>query len=54
MKPLLADIPTSQILTEIAKQQAIQKTHPTTSAKWMAASNVLAPLFREMARREPS
>ena len=41
-------------LAQIEKLQAIQKTHPTNSSAWMQASEMLAPLFAEMASLDRS
>ena len=38
-----------QVLSQITELQSIQKTHPPTSSAWMVASELLAPLFKEMA-----
>ena len=42
---------TNEIMNQIEALQAIQKTHPPTSSAWMQASELLAPLFAEMASR---
>ena len=39
------------ILGLIAQLQEIQKTHQYNSSAWQQASEMLAPLFKEMARR---
>ena len=38
----------SQIRAEIARLQAIQKTHAPTTSAWMTASELLQPLFSQM------
>ena len=40
-----------QILGLIAQLQEIQKTHYWKAPAWQQASEMLAPLFQEMARR---
>jgi hypothetical protein len=45
---------TENILRQIEQLQAIQKTHRTTDSAWEVAGELLAPLFEEMARREPA
>ena len=37
-------------LSKIEELQSIQKTHPPTSSAWMQASEMLVPLFAEMAK----
>ena len=39
----------SQIREQIAKLQAIQKTHKPSSSAWIVASELLEPLFAQMA-----
>jgi hypothetical protein len=46
----------TDVLSQIEQLQAIQKTHPPISSAWMQASEMLEPLFAEMAwieRNEP-
>lgn len=45
-------MPTSEIEAQIAELQAIQKTHHHSQPAWQTASEMLAPLFAEMARRQ--
>ena len=45
--------PESEILAEIAALQEIQKTCHYTAPKYQVASDMLDPLFAEMARRHP-
>lgn len=40
-----------ELLRAIAALQAIQSRNAPTSAKWQKASEFLAPMFAEMARR---
>lgn len=42
----------SFLLKMIETLQGIQKTHRHTDSAWMQASELLAPLFAEMARRQ--
>ena len=42
---------TDDLLARIEVLQNIQATHPPTAKAWQTASELLAPLFREMARR---
>ena len=44
---------TAEILREIEQLQEIQKTHAPSTPAWQTASELLAPLFAEMAKREP-
>lgn len=39
----------SFLKARIAELQEIQKTHPSTSFAWMQSSELLEPLFAEMA-----
>jgi hypothetical protein len=43
---------TEGILSQIEKLQAVQKGHPMSHKAWQTASELLAPLFQEMARRQ--
>lgn len=43
---------TEQILAEIEQLQAVQKGHPPAHKAWQTASELLAPLFQEMAKRQ--
>ena len=43
---------TQQLIDAIEALQEIQKRNPPHSAEWKAASEALAPLFAEMARRQ--
>lgn len=45
-------LPTEEILHQIERLQAIQKGHPPTHKAWQTASEMLAPLFEEMAKRQ--
>jgi hypothetical protein len=47
------DLSTPDILKAIEAAQEVQKRNPPSSDAWQEASNVLTPLFAEMARREP-
>jgi hypothetical protein len=47
----LSDAPTVQILRAIGDFQHIQRTNAPTSIAWQLASEQLAKLFAEMARR---
>lgn len=42
---------TAEILARIDQIQTVQRSNPPTSAAWQRASDELAPLFEEMARR---
>lgn len=41
-----------EVLAKIAKLQDIQKCHRPDSPAWRTASDMLAPLFAEMAARQ--
>lgn len=43
---------TELIVAEIERLQAVQRRNPPSSAAWQEASDALAPLFAEMARRQ--
>jgi len=46
----------ASVLRQIQELQDIQKTHPSDSSAWLQASEMLSPLFAEMAwidRNEP-
>lgn len=43
---------TAELLKQIEELQAIQKTHHWQSPAWQTASELLAPLFDEMAKRQ--
>lgn len=45
---------TPALLARINALQQIQKTHSSKSPAWKRASELLAPCFTEMARREPT
>ena len=45
-------IVTAQLLRDIAVLQAIQMRNSPKTAKWQKASEFLAPMFVEMARRQ--
>jgi hypothetical protein len=40
----------NEVKAEISKLQAIQKTHRQTDSAWIVASELLQPLFAEMAQ----
>jgi len=42
-----------EILEQIAKLQAIQKTHKYTDSAWIQASELLLPLYAQMAILDP-
>ena len=48
----LDTVATADILASISKLQERQKRCPPTSTEWEQASESLAPLFAEMARRQ--
>jgi len=50
----LLDTSTEDLTAQIAELQAIQKTHRPTTPAWQTASELLEPLFEEMARRQQS
>lgn len=43
---------TEQMVDEIERLQGVQRRNPPSSAAWQGASEALAPLFAEMARRQ--
>jgi hypothetical protein len=45
-------IPQAMLEAEIVMLQNIQKTHNSTSSAWRMASDLLQPMFEEMARRQ--
>lgn len=48
-----AEMSTPDLLAYIAELQQIQKSNRPAAPAWQAASQLLAPCFAEMARREP-
>lgn len=50
----VTEMSTPALLARIAHLQLIQKTHNHREPAWQVASNLLAPCFAEMARREPA
>lgn len=48
----LKTLPTPSLLARIRELQGIQKTHSPKAPAWQTASELLAPCFAEMARRE--
>lgn len=48
------EMTTPALLARIAELQQIQKTHSSKTTAWKTASDLLAPCFIEMHKREPS
>lgn len=48
----MEQIPTAELERSIAALQAIQMRNSPKTAKWQKASEFLAPMFDEMARRQ--
>lgn len=51
---VLRTLSTPDLLARIGELQEIQKTHSPKTPAWQTASELLAPCFAEMAKREPS
>lgn len=43
----------TELMSKIKQLQAVQKTHKPTTSAWKVASELLAPLFKEAAKRWP-
>lgn len=53
-KPEVTQMSTAELLRAIEGLGTVQQRNAPTSAKWQKASELLAPMFAEMARREQS